>query len=54
MKPVDDEFVAAVEDEVGMGHGAWDMVSAETLCRAVIAVYEKKRGEEGNVNEDVE
>jgi len=35
---VDDAFILAVEEEVGMGNGAWDMVSATALCEAVLRV----------------
>jgi hypothetical protein len=39
---VDDEFVEQVEDELGMGHGAWDMIDPEEICRAVLKVAAEK------------
>lgn len=35
---VDDAFILAVEEEVGMGNGAWDMVKASDICRAVLKI----------------
>jgi hypothetical protein len=35
---IDDRFILAVEEEVGMGNGAWDMVPATALCEAVLKV----------------
>lgn len=32
--PVDDKMVELVEDLVGMGHGAWDMVDPKELIAA--------------------
>lgn len=32
-----DAILEAAEDTVGMGHGAWDMVPARDLVRAVVA-----------------
>lgn len=34
----DDAFVERVEDEIGMGKGAWDMVNHKELCAAVLKV----------------
>lgn len=35
---VTDEMVDAVENMVGMGHGAWDMVNPKAIISAAIAV----------------
>jgi hypothetical protein len=35
---VDDDVVQAVELEVGMGCGAWDMVDPKEIIRAVVKV----------------
>jgi hypothetical protein len=35
---VTEAMVEAVEQEVGMGAGAWDMVNPRTLCEAVLRV----------------
>lgn len=40
---INHEFISAVENAVGMGHGAWDMVRPEDLCAAVLIVAEKHR-----------
>jgi hypothetical protein len=40
---ISDEFVAAVEDEIGMGSGAWDMIHPDAICRAVIKVFQDRR-----------
>lgn len=35
---IDDDFVELVEDEVGMGHGAWDMEDPKEICAAVLKI----------------
>jgi hypothetical protein len=40
---ISDEFVAAVEDEIGMGSGAWDMIHPDAICRAIIKVFQDRR-----------
>lgn len=39
MNQVSDEFVETVENIVGMGHIAWDMVNPKEIIAAVIRIY---------------
>jgi hypothetical protein len=36
---IDDNFVEAVEDAVGMGCGAWDMQDPKAICAAAVQVF---------------
>lgn len=38
---ISDEFIEAVEDECGMGRGAWDMVLPQEIILAVLKVAPK-------------
>jgi hypothetical protein len=35
---IDMEFVEKVEQEVGMGHGAWDTINPVEICKAVTRI----------------
>lgn len=39
MSLFDEHFIDAVEQKVGMGSGAWDMVPPADLCDAVMRAY---------------
>ncbi len=42
---VNENFVEKVEDCVGMGHGAWDMVDPVEICKGVLKVAAERRQE---------
>lgn len=41
---IDDAFVEAVEDMIGMDSGAWDMVEPKELISVSIAVFMQRYG----------
>lgn len=41
---IDDDFLAAVEDDIGMGHTAWDTVCPKQLLAACVAVFMTRYG----------
>lgn len=41
---IDDAFVDQVEDELGMGCGAWDMIDPKAIIAAAVNVYLSAKG----------
>jgi len=39
---VNDETVALIEESLGMGHGAWDMIDPQAIINAVLEVTKGK------------
>lgn len=42
---ITDDYIMAVEDMVGMGTGAWDMVAPEAIIAAVLSLKDHFLGE---------